>query len=84
MSGVQCIDSGPTKVVNADSAILNFERRTEDALLEAALGTAALMDQSLSPKRGARDKPKAVVTPIRSRKAKKEDLIAGANAWGDL
>jgi hypothetical protein len=84
LSGVQCIETGPTKVVNADPAILNFERRTEDALLEAVLGTAVLKEQSCTPKRGAHEKLKAVVTPIRSRKAKKEDLIAGANAWGDL
>lgn len=84
LSAVQCTGMEPTKVVTADAAIQNFERRTEEALLEAALGATAPSEKSGPPTQRANERAKAVVTPIRAKKTKKEDLIAGANAWRDL
>ncbi|WP_157275315.1 hypothetical protein [Pelomonas sp. Root1444] len=82
LAGVEPITQSPSNVVDADAAIQHFERRVEEALLDAALGPKAKGESPQETR--VRKRSTAVVTPIRAGKATKEDLIAGANAWNDL
>lgn len=72
------------KVINASSAIASFERRTEDALLDAALlPTEAVANASLIPF-SSPSNASAKVVRFRGKKTTKEDLIAGADVLASL